>query len=115
MGLGAHQAGDADAAPCDGGRGPAMPQDMLREMWLGLKRFWGLRWVIKVPVLLGVVGLVVLVALAVFALQSEGLSEAEQHNSRGASLAGDRRFEGALAEFDSAIEEDPELAMAYMN
>jgi len=28
-----------------------MPQDMLREIWLGLKRFWGLRWPMKVIIL----------------------------------------------------------------
>ena len=39
-----------------------MPSDMLREMWLGLKRFWGLRWIIKGPILavlaLGILGVI---------------------------------------------------------
>jgi len=40
-----------------------MPGDMLREMWLGLKRFWALRWIIKGPIL-PVIAFFVLVMVA---------------------------------------------------
>jgi len=43
---------------------------MLREMWLGLKRFWGLRWLIKGPILVVTV-LVILIIVAGIVGQEE--------------------------------------------
>ena len=90
-----------------------MPRDMLREMWLGLKRFWGLRWFVKGPILAGLAGLIVVVL--VFALRAGGLSEAEKHYNRGLDLRDDERWEEAIAEYSKAINLDPNYAKAYNN
>ena len=50
-----------------------MPSDMLREMWLGLKRFWALRWIIKGSILAFLAFVVlVIIAGAVDGGQEEG-------------------------------------------
>lgn len=53
-----------------------MPGDMLYEIWLGLKRFWALRWIIKGPTL-AFLAFVVLVII-VFATWSEAEFTAEE-------------------------------------
>jgi len=52
-----------------------MPSDMLREVWLGLKRFWALRWIIKGPIL-AFLAFVVLVIIA--GVVGGGQEEGEQ-------------------------------------
>lgn len=56
---------------------------MFREMWLGLKRFWGLRWLIKVPILagLGFVILVIVVAIVGGEEEEEGAQVAAEATS----------------------------------
>jgi len=44
-----------------------------------------------------------------------GLSEAEQHNENGLKLADEGQWEEAIAEYDQAVELDPEFASAYIN
>ena len=59
-----------------------MPQDMLREIWLGLKRFWGLRWPMK-AVILASMGLTILAAVQViagFRSGPPGPTEADRRN-----------------------------------
>ena len=76
---------------------------MLREIWLGLKRFWGLRWIVKGPVLVGflcvVIGVVVLFLFFVETVPTVG--QADRANKEvltslapypGASLIGKYRF-----------------------
>ena len=88
-----------------------MPRDMLREMWLGLKRSWGLRWSAKGPILAGLAALIV---VAVFALRAGGATEAESAFRKGNELSQEERWEQAIAEYDRAIALDPELADAYL-
>jgi hypothetical protein len=53
-----------------------MPGDMLYEIWLGLKRFWALRWIIKGPTLAFLV--FVVLVIIVFATWSEAEFTAEE-------------------------------------
>src|SRR3990170_1659943 len=66
-----------------------MPQDMLREIWLGLKRFWGLRWPMKV-IILASMGLTTFGAVQWVADLRSGLPT---------SAEADRRNEELMASF----------------
>lgn len=64
-----------------------MPSDMLREIRLGLKRFWGLRWLIKGPILAGLALLImVIVAAAVGGSSSQKKETAVQNLSPAATV-----------------------------
>jgi tetratricopeptide (TPR) repeat protein len=53
--------------------------------------------------------------LALLAVACDTLTEATKHNNIGAELSNEGRWEEAIAEFDKAIDLDPDYAMAYYN
>src|SRR4030042_6325994 len=67
----------------------------------------------KLFILCSVAVLVLLLARTILGCQSQ--AEALQHNELGAQLLEEGRDDEAIAEFNKAIELDPELAIAYSN